>query len=1067
MTTVKVFPKISRPGWSCAVFFTGLCCSLAFAASASAEPFGVRSFEVSATNQPTPEQLAKHEPGSPDLQAGSHPYAFTTSFVMSEGQETDVGGNAEFLETEGLKDAQVMLPPGFVGNPTAVPTCPYHLFQANSCPNDTAVGVATMGLGQTSGYESTKLHKTFEQVETVSNALYNLEPPGGVASELGVMVAKTSPVILDSSVRTGGDYGITAASRKITEAVIVRTVRIKVWGVPASPAHNPIRGNCLQEGTSYKGEEESGVPHNEEDSNGECPVNIPARPFLTNPVSCGQPREATLSVDGWNNPGDFATGEHVISEIAALPPLTGCEYLDFSPTITVRPDGSAGSTPTGLNLDVRVPQESTSNQLGLGEADVRDTTVTLPAGVQISAAAADGLQACSLTQIGLDNAEKPSCPNAAKLATVHIATPLLEHELEGAVYLAAPQNFAGIPENPFSSLIAMYLVAEEPETGVLIKLAGKVEPNPVTGQLTTTFENTPQLPFSDLKLEFFGTDRAPLATPALCGTYATSSSFTPWSAASPAGPSEVAHPPASFQITSGPAGSPCANPLPFNPSLQSGVTNINAGSFSNLTTTLSREDGNQQIQQVTLHYPPGLSGLLSGVKLCGEAEANAGACGPESEIGETTVSVGLGGDPFSVVGGKVYITGPYDGAPFGLSIVNPAKAGPFDLQEGRPVVVRAKVEVNPITAALTVTTNTAAQGHAIPSMIEGIPLQIKHVNVNITRSGFTFNPTSCDPTQITGTIASAEGASSPVSIPFQVTNCASLKYAPKVTFSTNGDTSKQNGASLTTKVTYPNAPQGTYANVGYVKVELPKALPSRLTTLQKACLANVFEANPAACPPESKIGYAVVHTPLLPVPLEGPAIFVSHGGEAFPSLTMVLQGYGVTIDLVGTTFISKAAITSTTFKTVPDTPFSTFELVLPQGPYSALAANGNLCTQKLVIPNEWVGANGALLRQDSPLSVEGCAAAITVVGHRVKGKTATIQVKVPSAGKLVASGKGLSKASKQAKGASTLTVKLTLTSGEATALSRHKGRQLKAKINLTFTPRSGAKLKTSTTVNVG
>ena len=302
---------------------------------------------------------------------------------------------------------------------------------------------------------------------------------------------------------------------------------------------------------------------------------------------------------------------------------------------------------------------------------------------------------------------------------------------------------------------------------------------------------------------------------------------------------------------------------------------------------------------------------------------------------------------------------------------------------------------------------------------------------------------------------------------FQVTNCAALKFAPSISFATTGKTSKSNGADLITKVSYPSAAQGTYANIGSVKVELPKALPSRLTTLQKACLAKVFEENPAKCPPESKIGYAVVHTPLLPVPLEGPAIFVSHGGEAFPSLTMVLQGYGVTVDLVGTTFISKAGITSTTFKTVPDTPFSTFELVLPQGPYSALTANGNLCKQKLVIPNEWVGANGAMLRQDSTLNVTGCAPAITVVSHSVKGKTATIQVKVPAAGKLVASGKGLSNASKTAKAATTLTVKLTLTNGEAAVLSKHKGRKLKAKINLTFTPKKGGKLKTSTTVIVG
>ena len=655
-----------------AVFVAGLFCSLALAASASAVSpyagFGVQSFGVSATERPTPEQEARHELGAPDVRAGSHPFALTTSFVMNEPEERNVGGNPTFLESEGLKDVRVALPPGFVGDPSAVPTCSYHNFLDNLCPDETVVGMVTTGVVEGSGYKSVS-HGILAQLQTVTNPLYNVEPPGGVPVELGVMVAKTHPVLLDASVRTGGDYGVTVSSPNITEGLAAMTVRATVWGVPAESAHDRIRGKCLSQANSYRNEEELGAPHDEEESQREneikagvkeplapvsCPVNIPVRPFLTSPVSCGTPLEFGLSVDGWNQPGNFATGEHVISKTAVLPALSGCEHLAFSPTISVQPDGSAGSTPTGLNVDVDVPQEATSNPVGLGEADVRDTTVTLPAGVQISPSAADGLQACSQAQIGLDSPEKPSCPDASKIATVHIATPLLEHELEGAVYLAAPQNFAGLPENPFSSLIAMYLVAEEPATGVLVKLAGKVEPNSRTGQLTTTFENTPQLPFSELRLEFFGTDRAPLATPALCGTYDTSSSFTPWSAATPATPDEIAHPPASFRITSGPGGSSCANPLPFAPSLSSGATNINAGSFSDLTTTLSREDGQQQIQQVTLHYPPGLSGILSGIPLCPEAQANAGTCGEASRIGETIVSVGLGNDPFSVTGGKVY-----------------------------------------------------------------------------------------------------------------------------------------------------------------------------------------------------------------------------------------------------------------------------------------------------------------------------------------------------------------------------------------------------------------------------
>jgi hypothetical protein len=718
--------------------------ALVFAPVAQAEPISLQNIEVKATEAPP--AIHEHNAlGPEDTQAGSHPYALTTSVQLGKPEEFEGAEGRHYFRVPGggLKDVRFEFPPGFVGNPNATPRCAYKVFIAKECPNDTAIGEATSKLSKLEGYVNLKGEEADNYI-TVTDPVYNMETPGGTPAEFGYHVKETAPILVDVSVRTGGDYGVTATIHNATEALDVVGGNVKIWGVPADPSHNAIRGNCLNEDETFTQEEENGdePPHNEEESQreweertfgsstapAECPVDIPVEPLLTNPTSCGESRTATATVDSWSEPGSA-------SKTAMLPPLLGCESLDFSPTLAVQPDGSAGSTPTGLNVDLRVPQESTTNPVGLGEADVRDTTVTLPAGVQISPSAADGLQACSEGQIGLHSAEKPSCPDASKIASVHIVTPLLEHELTGAVYLAAPQNFAGIPENPFSSLIAMYLVAEESATGVLVKLAGKVSPNPETGQLTTTFENTPQLPFSELKLEFFGTDRAPLATPALCGIYTTGSAFTPWSAADPANPAEVQHPSSSFAITSGPGGASCSDPLGFSPSLASGTTNINAGSFSNLTTTLSREDGQQSIQSVQLHYPPGLSGLLSGVKLCGENEANAGTCGPESQIGETIVSVGLGNDPFTVTGGKVYITGPYEGAPFGLSIVNPAKAGPFDLQEGRPVVVRAKIEVNPSTAALTITTNTTAQGYAIPTIIEGIPLQIKHVNVNITRSG--------------------------------------------------------------------------------------------------------------------------------------------------------------------------------------------------------------------------------------------------------------------------------------------------------------------------------------------
>ena len=979
------------------------------AGSAAGSGFGLRGFEVSETERPTPEQQGKHELGSADVQAGSHPYALTTSFVLNEPEDKSVGGKPTFVVSEGLKDVRVALPPGFVGNPGAVPTCSYHDFLGNLCPDDTAVGEVTVGIVEGSGYKSEKLHKVLAELQTVTNPLYNVEPPGGVPAELGVMVLKTHPVLLDASVRTGGDYGITITSPNITEAVVTQTVRVTVWGVPADASHDRVRGKCLAQANSFRQEEEGGVPHNEEESQREneeragvkdplapvsCPVSIPARPFLTNPTSCGEQREVGLSVDGWNQPGNFVTGEHVISLPAMLPALSGCEHLDFSPTINVQPDTGAGSSPTGLNVDVHVPQESMSNPVGLGEADMRNTTVVLPAGVQISPAAADGLQACSLGEIGLHNADRPSCPDASKVATVRAKTPALEHELEGAIYLADQQSFEAPLENPFGSLIAMYLVVEEPETGVLVKLAGKVTPNPATGQLTTTFENVPQFPVSEIKLEFFGTARAPLATPALCGTYTTTTTFQPWSAKEPVDPSELANPSSNFQVVSGPGGRPCSDPLPFAPSLTAGSANIQAGAFSSLAMTMSREDGNQQLQSVQLHLPPGLSAMLSSVTPCGEPQADEGMCGPASLVGETTVSVGLGGDPFTVTGGKVYITGPYHGAPYGLSIVNPAKAGPFDLEdtsEHHPACdclrVRAKIEINPITAAVTAVANSGAEGFAIPTMLEGIPLQIKHVNVTINRPGFTFNPTNCNPLTINGNLSSAEGATASLPVPFQVTNCAALAFKPSFTASTAARNTRVDGASLVTKVTYPSAPQGTEANIAKVKVSLPVKLPARLSTLQKACPEKTFAEDPASCPAAARVGEATTKTPVLPTPLSGPAYFVSHGAAKYPELIIVLQGDNVTIDLHGETAISKKGVLTSTFNTVPDAPFSTFELSLPEGRYSALTANGaNLCkTGSLMIPTELLAQNGAVIKQNTKIQVTGCPK------HKTKLKQKTLK----------------------------------------------------------------------------
>jgi hypothetical protein len=1038
--------------------FAVLFASLLFAAPAMAE-LKLEKFAIGAQN----------ENGTLDTQAGSHPYALTNTFVLNgAGPEGD------------LRNVRLELPPGFVGDPNATPKCTYSEFakgliknENHTCSNEAAIGLATTYVikGAMPGI-----------VTPTTSPVYNLVPPPGVAAEFGFVVLHTTPVLLQTSARTGTDYGLTTSVPNINQAVVVGASKVTIWGVPASPVHNDWRGKC--EETAGGGEvsveapgfglresedqlegplrttihEESGMPElsDEGGEKGGCETQAPELPLLTNPTSCGTPRTAKFSVDDWEEPGNFLTGEHVSSLEASLPELTGCEKLDFSPTLTVKPDLPNASTSSGLTVDVKVPQETTENPVGLAEADVKNTTVMLPPGVALNPSGANGLEACSSgpgglsaselgspgNEIGFERFEEsksepgvslpiftPSapgsiaaknaastgalvpeenvlqpglnfCANAAKIGTVRIKTPLLEHEITGYVYLAAQEA------NPFGSLMAIYVVAEDPVSGFLVKLPGEVSlckgPGEVIagqtcealGQIVTTLSNTPQAPYEEAELHFYGGEKAPLTTPAYCGTYTTQAAFTPWTG------QPAAHPTAPFTLDQGPNGGACpGSSLPFNPSLTGGGLNVNAGAFSPFTLTMTRQDGEQNLQSVEAHLPEGLSGILSNVELCPEPQANLGECGPNSLIGETTVSVGVGGDPYTVTGGKFYLTGPYNGtsgctvgtagcAPFGITFTVPGKAGPFDLahtQHNNPacdcILVRGKIEVNPITTALTVTSNPPGTPGSIPTSIEGIPLEIKKINATTTRSNFQFNPTNCNKMEVTGTIHSSEGGSDTIGVPFQVTNCAALKFTPKFSVSTAGRNSKAGGATLTAKLSEPAGVQGSQANITRVKVDLPKQLPSRLTTLQKACTNAQFELNPANCPKESKIGYAKVTTPLLPVPLEGPAIFVSHGGEAFPSLTMVLQGYGVTVDLVGTTFISKAGITSTTFKTVPDVPFNTFTLTLPQGKFSALAANVptkdhySLCGQKLAMPTEFLGQNGMKINEDTAISVAGCAKA--------------------------------------------------------------------------------------------
>ncbi len=982
--------------------------------------FGVASYEL------TPEEAG----GQPDTQAGSHPFQYTTTITLNE---TSSGAAVQLP-----KDLHFKQPTGFFGNPSQFTACTLQQFSNVSegdkteCPLASVVGVAKVwvhGIGVAESFS----------VNGFVVPVYILEPSFGEPARFGFFVENT-PVFLDTSVRTGGDYGITVNVLNLTQLISLQGSQVTIWGVPGDPRHDSERGfNCIL-----------GAREPVDASTDPC-VGLGEQfppPLLSMPTSCTGPLQSSVETDSWQEPA-VLTG---IGTSEAMPAQDGCNRLPFDPSIQVAPDGQAGSTPTGLTVGVHVPQDLDLAGEGLAEATVKNTTVTLPEGVTLAAGAADGLEACSLEQIGLETAAYPSCPDASKVATVSIATPLLPNPLVGAVYLAQQDA------NPFGSLVAMYIVAKDPVSGTLVKIAGKVELNPFTGQLVATFDNTPNLPFEDLKLHFFGGARAPLAMPALCGTYTTTASIEGW----PSNPPQAAT--SSFQVDSGPNGSPCANPLPFVPTLAAGTTSIQAGGFTPFTMTMSREDGNQNLQGITLHMPEGLSGTLSTVQLCGEPQADAGTCGPESLIGHTTVSVGLGGDPYAVTGGQVFITGPYKGAPFGLSIVVPAKAGPYNFGT---VVVRAKIEVDPITSALTITTDTTGP-YKIPTILEGIPLEIKHVNVDIDRPGFTFNPTNCSPLKITGSLQSTEGATDNLSVPFQVTNCAVLSFKPHVSASTSGKTSRAGGASLHVNLSYTAGPYDT--NIAKFKIALPSQLPSRLSTLQQACTAVVFNANPANCPAASMIGEARATTPLIPVPLDGPLYFVSHGGAQFPEVIVVLQGYGVTIDLHGETFISKAGVTSSTFSTVPDAPVGTFEATLPEGPNSALAANGSLCKSNLIMPTEIVAQNGAEFHQNTKIEATGCKVTkptLKIVKHKTKGKKATVTVSVPSAGQLIANGSGLSKVSKHAGEAGNVTLQLALSSSERAFLAHHRGRMFAAHIKLRFTPTQGKALSGTTMVLLG
>jgi hypothetical protein len=935
---------------------------------APAVPFGIRSLTTSVTN-------ASAEPMT---QAGGHPFAATASFefnpeVTTSGLLITAGGTPKDVETD--------LPPGFIGDPLAAARCTTTEAQSGStsgggglnCPEDSVVGFARISLGGAISHGRPTPGNAPTDLDTV--LVYNLEPSPGYAASLafdyiGAFYA------LNARVRSDGDYGVT-----IGDSESGRTTGHGLEALSLTLCGYDVSGFANQ------------APHQGEDATVACaPPTAGAKPFLTNPTRCtGDAPRTTLRADTYQTPADYVSGTayngtDLVDGAPSLSEsfLADCNSLAFEPTVEFGPAGSEGGTtqadePTGETFDLRVPQAK--EEAGItATPELKDATVTLPEGMTADPSAVDGLQACSNAQFGLGSTVEPTgpaaCPSASRIGTVKVVTPLLEKPLEGQVFLGEPEcSPCNAADAEAGRIFRLFLQVRSVGRGVIVKLVGHVSANPATGRLQATFAEQPQLPFSELLLSLNGGARAPLANPQTCGTgtFTTTSDLTPWSASGlgglsgsePIAGTSDATPSSSFAVDSNGQGGACPE-MGFSPSFNAGSQTPAAASSSPFSVTIGREDREQDISGVTVTTPPGLLGKIAGVPLCPEAQANAGTCGAESQIGTTTVGAGPGPDPF-YLGGKVYLTGPDKGGPFGLSIVVPAVAGPFNLGT---VVVRASITVNPTTAALTITSDP------LPQFVDGVQLRLRKVNVEVNRAGFMLNPSNCSAQSVGAAITAAQGASSSVSTPYQVGGCPTLGFAPTLTASTQAKTSKAAGANLSVVVKSASG----QANIAKVDLQLPKQLPARNSTLNKACTEAQFNANPAHCPEGSDIGTAAAFTPILNVPLRGPAYLVSHGGAAFPDVEFVLQGEGVTIVLDGKTDIKKG-ITYSRFESVPDAPISSFETDLTEGPHSIFAtnlpasANGSMCGQPLSIPTIITGQNGKQIKQTTKVAVTGCKAA--------------------------------------------------------------------------------------------
>jgi hypothetical protein len=927
-------------------------------------------------------------------QAGAHPYAQLVKFALNTINHSypapppGAGGQASGPDPDpdgSLKTVITDMPAGFLGNTQAVPKCdqqdfpPLFFLGPGRCPTATQVGVASLDLGGTSGYPYPPGY--------FKVPVYNLTPPKGVVARFGFV--EVASIIVDITIRTGSDYGVTATVRNVSETPNIYSTSLTLWGVPADPSHDAER---FLPGSGTPGDGAGGTLHS----------GLPLTPFLTNPAQCDVPVTTGLQVASWENP------DKLLSYASPVTMYSGCDKLTVNPSLDVTPTAAGAGEPTGVAVDLNVDQPQAPN--GLGSPPLKKVSVTLPEGVTVSPSSADGLGACTADQIGLGNDADPTCPDSSKVGSVQIDTPLLADPLLGSVYLAKP----GAGNNPFNSLVALYVVAKT--SGVLVKLPGVVALDPVTGRIVSTFDNTPQLPFSRLHVAFKGGARAPLSQSNVCGVKTTSAVLTSWSG-------QVVDTAGTYNVGAG-AGAPACGPQGFAPQMTAGSLSSAAGGSTPFSFRLTRSDADEQLSSVTTVLPEGLLANVKDVALCPEAQAAAGSCDAASQIGRVTVGSGPGPSPFYIDNGRAYLTTGYKGAPFGLSIVTRAIAGPFDLGD---VIVRAALSIDPVTTRVTVTTDP------FPTILQGIPLQLRDVRLNVDRPSFMLNPTSCSAQSIDATVTSTSGTKSTPSNPYQATDCASLPLKPKLALSLTGKGQTTDGKhpGIVAHLTQ----QPDESRLEKVAVTLPLALALDPDNAQGLCKPE--QAAAKACPANTIVGQAKAVS-VLHEPLSGPVYFVEgiridpKSGRkirTLPKLFIALKGEGVEVDLNASSDVDALDRLVTTFDDIPDAPISSVDLSIDGGKHGILTvSDADICKSTQIADQRIDGQNGK--QSDTAISILTSSCPLKVLSKKVGKTSVAIRIGGLGAGKVTVSGKGIKKTTKVITKSTVATITAKRTTGK-------------------------------------